>query len=83
MKKLTKKQQEIIDNLKPRCEDCLFYRRWRGAMMCYRISPFLASKETQRLRPAGSTMNCGIEGRHFMPNQRVSGPTPGENHEQK
>ena len=68
MKKITKKQQEIIDNLNPPCEDCLYYRRWRGEMMCYRLSPFLASKETQRIRQAGSTMNCGTEGRHFTPN---------------
>ena len=71
MKKLTKKQQEILDNLDPRCEDCQHYRRWRGSMMCHRLSPFLASKETQRLRQAGSTMNCGTEGREFMPNKEV------------
>lgn len=72
MKKLTKKQQEIIGTLSPRCEECRYYKKWRGEMMCHWMSPFISSKENQRLRPAGSTMNCGIEGRHFMPNPKVS-----------
>lgn len=76
MKKLTKKQREIIDNLNPRCEDCAHYRAHRGAMMCHRLTPFLAYKETQRLHPAGSTMNCGTAGREFTPNNKVSGPEP-------
>ena len=68
MKKLTKKQREIIDNLNPRCEDCEHYREHKGRMMCHAIAPFLAYKETARLHPHGTTMNCGTEGKHFKPN---------------
>lgn len=70
MKTLTKKQSEIIDNLSPRCEDCKHYRSDTGRMMCQRMSPFLAYKHTQRLRPRGTTMNCGIEGFNFEPNAK-------------
>jgi hypothetical protein len=66
MKKLTKKQREIIDNLNPRCEDCKHYRDRNGKMMCYALEPFLAYKETQRLARGG--MNCGPEGANFEPN---------------
>lgn len=72
MKKLTKKEREIINNLDPKCEDCKHYRNHNGRLMCHRMTPFLACKETQRLCPAGSTMNCGTEGRHFSPNDVFS-----------
>jgi hypothetical protein len=69
MKKLTKKQSAIIENLNPRCEDCHHYRAHKAKMMCHYMTPFLATKETQRLAStAGNRMNCGTEGRNFAPN---------------
>jgi len=76
VKKLTKKEQAIIDNLDPKCEDCEHYRDHRGRMMCHAMAPFLAYKETARLRPHGSTMNCGTEGQHFKPNASLHAPAP-------
>jgi hypothetical protein len=70
VKKLTKRERAIIDNLDPRCEDCAHYRDHRGNPMCHAMAPFLAYKETARRRPHGSTMNCGTEGQHFKPNAR-------------
>lgn len=68
MIKLTKKQQAVIDGLVPRCEDCDHYKDYKGRLMCHQLSPFLATKETQRLRPAaGMSMNCGTAGRWFTP----------------
>ena len=68
MKKLTKKQREIIASLNPRCEDCQHYRAHKGKMLCHYLAPFLATKETQRLRPRyGVSLNCGTEGLHFAP----------------
>ena len=73
MKKLTKKQREIIASLNPRCEDCRHYRDTTGKMMCHYLSPFLATKETQRLAStSGVKMNCGTEGRNFAPNSVIS-----------
>lgn len=68
MKRLTKQDRKIIDNLDPRCEDCKYYRDHNGRMMCYVMIPFLALKETARRRPRGTTMNCGTEGHYFVPN---------------
>jgi len=68
VKKLTKKEREIIDNLSPRCEDCAYYRDHYGKIMCHAMAPFLAYKKTARLRPHGTTKNCGTEGQHFKPN---------------
>lgn len=75
MKKLTKKQGEIIANLQPRCEDCQHYRESKGTMMCHYLAPFLATKETQRLRPrTGVSLNCGTEGRNFAPIDQAHAP---------
>ena len=69
MKKLTKRNREITENLNPRCEDCAHYKESRGRMMCHFMEPFLASKETQRLRPrSGVSMNCGTAGHNFTHN---------------
>jgi hypothetical protein len=59
----------ILDALNPRCEDCYYYRVFKGGMMCHFMAPFLADKKTQRLRPSAGTMNCGTEGRNFKPNK--------------
>jgi len=72
MQKLTKKQRAIIGNLDPKCEDCQHFRQHRGVIMCHRMTPFLAYKETQRLKPQYGTMNCGIEGTGFLPNKMLS-----------
>lgn len=75
MKKLTKKQKLIIENLNPKCEDCIHYLKSEtsrpyldndGKLMCYFMYPFAAYKEARRLHPHGKTFNCGIEGQHFF-----------------
>lgn len=71
MKKLTKKQQKIIDELNPKCEDCIHYRDNNGRLMCHYMLPFLVYKETARIRPHGETMNCGIEVQHFSPKTHI------------
>jgi hypothetical protein len=68
--KLTKKEQAIIANLNPKCEDCRHYKNEESdVMMCFHAAPFIAYKETQRLKENcfPRNMNCGIKGRWFQP----------------
>jgi hypothetical protein len=73
MKKLTKKQQAIIAGLFPKCEDCRHYKPHGDKMMCFRMDPFIAAKETQRVRESVKTsLNCGTQGLHFSPKTEVA-----------
>jgi hypothetical protein len=73
MKKLTKKQQAIIAGLSPKCEDCRHYKPHGDKMMCFRMEPFLATKETQRVRESVKpSLNCGTQGLNFSPKIEVA-----------
>lgn len=53
----------------PKCEDCKFYRMYKGKMYCTFLLPFLSLKKIQRAKHPIGTMNCGIEGKHFEPKE--------------